>query len=324
MYGCEKAHRLYLIGERGISSGVMADQVDPDRTNANLPFLVQREELLYGVTTLFVAQTVGAANALLRKGGPLPHFIDHEAGFLQGLAVAQNLGAIADTAKNLAENEARVRKRIAEAKITRDVLPHTQNLRGTINQVIAHMADAQEAIVRLAEIFYPRKDQRQGWSQSLEESLVLDLTGDCFNLDRCIGVIHYLRRLRDYRNSVHHKKVDQEVIVTDYDISPNGDIIAPTIEVKHPKSGLLRVDTKQFIEFSLQNISQAFETLLTIFCDTKAVDFADVVENHVVSLPDGELQLGSRYAWRSTFKESFAPKATIVGDANVDNAAPLI
>jgi hypothetical protein len=305
IFGCERQHRMYMLGETGISSGVFADQIDPNRLNPAIPKIVQKVELEFGATTEFVRQTVGMAMTLFKDGIHLPEGFDRESAFLEAFSVAQDLSEVLDTVRELTVSEKETRKKLQQGMLDMGKLPKTQNLRGRANQSIAHLGRIRTATVRLAQMFYPKQHSNEGWSQALRREFERIFPDGGERSDGLMESIDYLRAVGDWRNAVEHPKQGQRVTFEDYELSAQGNLVAPTIEVDHAENPLERQDLIRFLEQSVVSLANAFETLISICCDENVRQVMDAFTTRLAKLPDDELVFGSGYVWHSEWNEGF-------------------
>ncbi len=312
--GCEKQKRLYMLGETGISSMVFADQIDPDRLNPAIPRIVQRVELEYGATTEFVQQTVGMAMTLFKDATHLPKGFDREAAFLEALSVALDLGEISDTIRELSRSEAETRENIERRKLDISRLPKTQNLRGRANQCVGHLANVRTSTIRIAQMFYPKTNPKEGWSQALKREFENVFSDQQEQLSGIMGVLDYLRTVVDWRNSLEHPSIGQAVKFQDYELSALGEVIAPTIEVEHRTSKLERQDLVRFLDRSVVSLGNAFETLIPVCCDQNIPQFSEALTTRVARFPDEKPVRGSHYFWLSEWNNGFPKIAGAGGD----------
>jgi hypothetical protein len=82
--------RLFFICERGVTSGQMADQIDPERTNPNMPQFVQTPELTHGASAPFIQRTLCVAAALFDQTY-LPAHVSKDDAFALALEAARAL-----------------------------------------------------------------------------------------------------------------------------------------------------------------------------------------------------------------------------------------
>jgi hypothetical protein len=292
-------HRLYLIGEHGVSSGVMADQIDPERQNADIPQVVQRREMNYGVDAPFIQQTLCAAVALV-DATYLPEGFPREAALTLALEAAQELAAVTDTVAELRQREASTRERLAASGIDRRHLPTTPNLRGRVEQSIGHLRKVQVGIVTLANLFYPKAASTAPWADSVR----MGLQDDPFQeyLDFAVVV---LSEIANCRNAMIHGDAMRRLEIRDYDLGADGNFVAPTIEVTHPQTPLARRDAVQFLDVTKDRLADVFANFLSVFCDRNVREMPGMFDTHVASLPDGELRRGSPFFWETLVREGF-------------------
>lgn len=95
---------LYTVTDSAVYSVQMADQIDPDRTNINLPRVMQQTVLHYGAESNFVARTFMTGGELFNTtylGSVFPV----DAAKLLSLELAKRLAALQDTFYGLVKNE---------------------------------------------------------------------------------------------------------------------------------------------------------------------------------------------------------------------------
>lgn len=291
-------HQVYFIAEKGVSSGVMADRIDPERTNPDIPKLVQREELPYGATTPFVQRTFGAGAELLDLTY-LPEGFPRERALMIALAAAKDLAAVADTVAELRASEADVRARMDRGEITKALLPRTPNLQGRTEQAIAHLRSVQTGLIELATIFYPKARRNSIWAESVRSGL----RSDDPLLERIDDIVAALDVIANCRNAMIHPDAEKGVQITDYDLQADGAFVAPTVEVRHPETPVPRCDVAQFLDVQIDVLAEIFETFLGAFCDRSPRRFEGVFVSRVVQVPDGGLRNASRLYWEAWLKK---------------------
>jgi hypothetical protein len=294
-------HRIYLIGERGVSSGVMADQIDPQRQNVNIPQIVQREELTYGANTQFLQKTLCTAVSLLQPTHLPTNFLT-EAALMLTLKISQDLAAVADVIGEFRQHEAATRDKMAQGEVTRKHLPRTPNLKGRVEQAISHLRKVQVGIMAISGYFYPKQTQNAPWIDSVKAGLAQD---DPFR--EYINVaLPALEEISNCRNAMIHGDDMKRLEINDYDLGADGIFIAPTLEVIHPQSPLSRRDVIQYLDHMKDRLVDVFAMFLSVFCDRNVRSVAPMFDTHVIELPNGELRAGSPFVWETRMKEGFS------------------
>lgn len=291
--------RLYLIGEYGVSSGVFADHIDPQRQNPNIPQIVQRVELNYGATTPFVQNTLCTAAALL-EATHLPDNFPKEAALMLALEIAQDFASISDAIAELREHESITRQRILAGEVTRKHLPSTPNLKARTEQSINQLRSVQVKISKFSSYFYPKNTIKESWAEPIKAKL--SETDDPF-LNYIDSAVVILNEIANCRNAMIHEDESKYLTIIDYDLNADGSFIAPTLELIHPQTPFSRRNIPQFLNGTKDRLSDLFMNFIAVFCDRNVRNFSPMFKTHVVRLPDNELRAGSPFVWDTQLVE---------------------
>lgn len=292
--------RMYFLAERGVTSAVMADQIDPERTNANIPPVVQRTELAYGLDTPFLQRTLCAAFELIDQTH-LPNHVDKDALLTMALGVASDLASTTDTTKELLAHQAETRAK----KLTAAYLPRTDNIVGKVRQSLAHLRDVENAIKEMSLHFYPKAAANDPWDKGIRAAMVTVHGDQPEAMEHFEKLSSLLLAVADHRNAMIHPDATKRVTITDYELEAHGAIVAPTIEITHPRNPVPRHDVAQFLQSQVNSISHIYETFLGWLCDMNVRRIHDMFDSRVTALPDGEMRNGSRLVWQTTLKEGY-------------------
>lgn len=305
MITIESEHRLYFLTERGLASAQMADQIDPERQNPNIPQFVQRMDLSYGADAPFMQRSL-CVGAELFQQAYLPERIAKDAPLTIALSVAKEFAEVADTIKALSENEAETRARLGRGEIQIGVIPRTPNLNGRIEQAVHHLRAVQLAIVRLCDLFYPRRPPKAKFNTSFLAAVRAAHPEDASMIENSEIGVGVLDRIANFRNAViHHADGDKRLICSDYELRADGSLLAPTIAIEHPQTPVLRQDAVRFLDQQLEDLSATFEMFVVLLCDRNARNWDIGLLSYVAAMPEGQLRNGSRYEWNSAWREGF-------------------
>ena len=159
---------------------------------------------------------------------------------------------------------------------------------------------------RLADLFYPRCKPNIPFSEHLRAALRNQLPADDPLWPHIECGLKQIDRFFSYRNALIHggPGKDQRFILRDYEICPDGTLLAPTIEVIHPKSPLPRMDIGQFLKDARKSMSFTFEDFVVGLCDRNAP------RRHIeivfrVTEPDRDRRTGTRFSWNGSFLPGF-------------------
>lgn len=288
--------RIYFIRESGITSAQLADQIDPERKNPNIPQVVQRPELHYGATTDFIQRTICVAVELF-DGAHLPRHVHKDDAIALSLKAAETLSGCEDNISRLRDSEKHVRNQISTRAIRLDVLPKTNNLSTDVESTISSLRKTALICQGICDIFYPR-EKNVNFSRHLRGIFNTRLEGTDPAWPAIERSFEALEKISNYRNAMIHDDQDKSLEVYDYEINESGEIVAPTLSIHHPSTPQDRVDVTQFLTHWLNEISIAFENYIVLLCDRNAVEMPGFLLSGIVD--DGDVATsGTRFRWRS-------------------------
>jgi uncharacterized protein YukE len=306
--------RIYFLAEHGLSSGVMADQIDPERTNPDIPFMVQRVELTYGVGHPFIQKTVCTPFELIDQTY-IPTHVDKDAMLTLAVEVATSLSSVMDVLRELQAHQDETKAKGQTGQLSAAYVPRTANLKGKVHQCVAALRDVAIAIQRMSQQFYPKEAQNEAWDQKLKPALIAQYGDKDGFLDLLTVLWKTIDGVSDHRNAMIHPDYTKSLTVYDYELDPAGVFVAPTIEIVHPRSAVARRDVAQFLEGQVDDISYVYETLLAHTCSMNVRPLNDMFESNVAELPNGERRNGSRLVWQTVVKERFPNLDAVAGSA---------
>jgi hypothetical protein len=292
--------RIYFLAERGVTSGVMADHIDPERTNPNIPFVVQRAELAYGLDTPFMQRTLCAAFELVDQTH-LPDHVAKDKLLEMALDVATSLAAVIDVTKDLLTHQAET----SEKQLSAAYLPRTENLKGKVMQSLAHLRDVENTIKEMTIHFYPKAASSDSWTKDLRAALETAHGSASDVMVFFKKLTSFLFAIADHRNAMIHRDKTKWVTITDYELEAQGSIVVPTIEITHPRNPVPRTDVAHFLKSQVEVISCTYESFLGWLCDLNVQVFHEMFDTRVAALRDGEMRNGSRIVWQTTIKEGY-------------------
>lgn len=306
-----REERMFFICERGVTSGQMADQIDPGRTNPNLPQFLQTPELTHGASAPFIQRTLCVAAALFDQTY-LPTHVSKDEAFALALEAARALAEVEDTIIALDANEAEIRRQLASGEHKRHVVPKTPNLKARVEGAIGQLREVALLAQRLIELFYPRLKPNIPFSEHLKDALRTQLPADDPLWPHIEWCLKQTERFFSYRNALIHggPGKDQKFILRDYEIRSDGTLLAPTIEIIHPKNPLPRMDIGQFLKDASESMSFTFETFVVGFCDRNAPQHHIGIVFRVME-SDRDRRTGTKFFWNGSFLPGFpvnAPK----------------
>jgi hypothetical protein len=275
--------------------------------------MIQTPELMYGASAPFMQRTLCVAAALFDQTY-LPSHVSKDDAFALALEAARALAEVEDTIIALDVNEVETRGQLASGEHKRHVVPKTPNLKGRVGGAIGHLREVALLAQGLADLFYPRPRPNIPFSGHLQDALRNQLSaGDPLrpHIEWCLEQID---RFFSYRNALIHPGKDQQFILRDYEIQPDGNLLAPTIEVLHPKNPLPRMDIGQFLKDAREATSFTFECFVVGFCDRNVRQLHTGIVCGVME-SEQDRRTGTKYFWNGKFLPGFPLNAPTVEPA---------
>lgn len=302
MLPCEPS--LYLIADKGVVKLVTANAIDPEQTNINLPNFIQSVDLHYGSDDLIIQRTMCLAAQLFDETH-LPLKFDRSGAISVILSAAKELASVSDVIRDLGANEAAQRIRAENGELKLDLIPHTINLKGKMDQGIASLRRVVIDVGQLCRMFFPKIKDNDLATAALSRAVE---KGDDEQTKRFVRhALDVMRALNDHRNAMIHPDDQKSVTYTDFSLRPDGNLVCPTIEIRHPRSALKREDAAAYLASAVGNASLVFEGIAALLCELNVRQFANGFVTHVVRLSENELRQGSAYVWQTSFADGLFP-----------------
>ncbi|AKH41646.1 hypothetical protein WYH_00589 [Croceibacterium atlanticum] len=298
---------MYFLAENGLTSAVMADQIDPKRTNPNIPHVVHHIELGYGAKQRFMRKTVGVAFELADETY-LPEHVDAEALLVLAIEIAASLASVMEVVDELSSHQAETRVKGEAGQLSAAYVPRTPNLKGKVRQSLAALRDVEVAIKKTTAQFYPKDAAKDPWDKKLKPAM-LEKYGNDEGFEEFVGCAwSVMECIADHRHAMIHQDGEKSVTIYDYELDASGAFVAPTIEIAHPRNPFPRHDIGQFLKTQLEHIAEVYEALLGYMCDLNVRSLNEAFESFVTALPDGEQRSGSHLVWSTKIVGAFPDK----------------
>lgn len=296
---------LLLVTTKSVFKLKLADQIDPQRQNINIPWSVQQKVLSYGSESHFVATTLLATSELVTTTY-FGHKFPVERALQLSLENAIHLCEMNDTIVDLQTKQRNVEQELAEIKLNRKqfVIPQTANLRQRSDHLLTAFWRVCMNLIAFSEIFYPKPMPNVKWLTNLETQMLNGLAAEHPLREAFPQIIEILNTVIAHRHAFTHPDASKCVILADYELTPSMVLEAPSITIKHEKYSLSKTPILRFCENQLRHVVACSETLLAWLCELN-VDQNKFIEHHVEKLPADKMQAGSPLRWHTTFRPGF-------------------
>jgi hypothetical protein len=255
------ADRMHVIKGGGIYRVTLADHVDPGRTNPAIPNSYQKI-LKYGADSEIVGKTLLTAKALFNPTLLLAH-IDCKEGLRLSLEALNDIAAMSDIVEAIRIQQNAIMEEFNGRNGRSLALPCIPNLFGVCKDFIQKADHSVQSTYQMSTIF---TGTRKGWFEELTQSAVRKYGPDDLFSRFLAEVTPFLKGVRNTRNAVEHRKVDQRVETHDFSLLANGSIRPPVIEVFHKSFHQPKILVTEYTSQMATQICDIFEMMLAFLC----------------------------------------------------------
>ncbi|WP_156041891.1 hypothetical protein [Bradyrhizobium sp. URHD0069] len=269
--------RMLVITEKCTYEVQLADQIDPKRTNPDLPHNVRRKLFDYGTSSDALCKTLLQGKALFREGFTI---VDVNVAMSLTIEALKEFSAMDQSLREFTSMENAAVEHHTQAKqqarsIGLPSVGHVESHCKTFAQRAHHFGKAMLSIVRLfypaasnwdklqeiAEANYGKDDQFSKFVASIKPTLVLIL---------------------NMRDSLEHQLPG--VTVRDFAMELDGTVAPPTIELNFRKSKLPRCSVSNLMDEVAKAMLSYFQMMI-VHMSSKFTQRIAGMEIYVVELP---------------------------------------
>lgn len=255
---------LHVVKAAGIYRMVMADDIDPDRTNIDIPHAQQRV-IAYGSDTDFVCRIFLTAHTLLRSF--MPEGIDTKAGLAHSLDILKEIASMHDVARRIqaSQDDALSKLQANQRHSESFALPTAGDLETGAKTFLQRAAHALGLMLDLARVFFPNCPKK-GFFEPVRDAAAEKFGPEDMLVQLLSDLMGFTQYIRDARNCVEHPKAAERVVVCDFSLRPDLSILPPSIEVIHPNSPQPPMAILSYMTQVREQITDLTEVLLALLC----------------------------------------------------------
>lgn len=279
---------LYIIKKNAIFRVFLADDIDPERKNINIPNGHQRIAS-QGSESEIVARSFLTANVLFNSNqfdgaADVKKIMDLSMAVMKDLLAAQSIESEIARERNNALAEFKQPKQRSVA------LPSVEGLSERFKTFVQRIEHATQAIYRFSQQFYDHTDRM--WNGF--ESEIRKKYGEADEFSQFAGSIRpFMVFVRNLRNSIEHPKASQCVIIKDFAITPDGTLTSPTVQLVHPTSPQPEMNVHEFLPQVNSQVLDVFEALM-VHVASKHIKPSGAFEKAVGLLAPDQLRPNSK------------------------------
>ena len=260
--------RLIIIKEKSMYELMTADDIDPERTNIELPNMVQKLIINQGTESELVSRTFLTAYALF-KPNDFDNSIDIEKALQLSLEILQELIMLEEKINEYIKLEKNVIEEFQKKKKEHVsfAIPSIINLETRCKTIFQKADHIKQILMEIITVFYPKNELTKQSHFPKFYEILKDKYGEIDPFTEFISkkALHFMTVIRFLRNGLDHRL--ETVKIKNFDLQPNSKIILPTIELNHKESKLDRISLSSFLPIAQQNLIFIIESTFAYLAD---------------------------------------------------------
>lgn len=256
---------MHIIKELGIYEFRFADEIDPERTNPEIPNTIQRV-LKFGSSSEWVGKTLLTGKVLFNKSY-FPKNINCDEAMSLMFKIVKNIGAMQELVNRFEKHESSALKTL-DNKVKEDRSFHMPAV-GEVDthcKTFSQKADhAARELLDLVKLYYGKdagKKWFEGFTEKIEKS---ELNSDNF-AEFLRDILPLLQLIRNARNCAEHHKSDECIITTDFSINTSRELVLPTIQIVHPRTPQEAIPVAQYMRSITDHFVDIVELMTVFLC----------------------------------------------------------
>lgn len=298
---------LYVIKPNAIYALNTADQIDPDRTNIELPKNITRQVFSVGSDSELVGKILLTAVSLLDKGKFLREGIDAGRALsisLEALAAVLTMHAMA-TNFEAAEEAACAKAERQQGSGHAEQQPYIGDAEPRCKAFMQQADHALGALLEIIQVFYPEIDSAP-WD-SLHNKMRWELGEQDGFVKFLKEAIPFFKLVRNTRNCLDHRNL-KGVTVKNFEVLPNGQVRPPTIEIDFRGSHHPMVAISVFMKGAIASLAHGFEMMLAHLCNLNSRPPRPPIPIYIQMPPENRRRWKHvRFYYGSSFNGEFVP-----------------
>lgn len=264
--------RLLIVKGKGIYEVKFADQIDPERTNINVPTTIQKV-LSYGSDNPWVGSVLLTADELLKET-IIGKQVDRKTILTMMIRISQDIAAALDVLESYSKKE-KIEVDNFDHQIRENrsvILPSINDASSMCKEFLQKLDHALRELFDIVKLFHGGVGSR-GWD-SLKDVIESESTKVDNFLEFIENALPILRLVRNSRNCVEHPRDGYNLEVTDFSINAENNLVPPLITIIHPKTPLEAVPVSALFNQASSEIINIVELMLVFLCSRKVEPFA--------------------------------------------------
>jgi hypothetical protein len=281
------ASGLYIIRSSSVFRIRLADDIDPGRTNPNIPNQSQ-QVLTAGCDNEIVARVLLTAKYLFdENNATVKPFVASL--FEECIVLTRHLLELDAMTRELSDHIQARHKAFAEklAKPNAFRLPSIPSLETDIHNILVKADKAKDSLLVLCRLRFLPDATGKPKLKELDKAVEAALQAEPELVKAWKETSSYFGLIRNMRNASEHPEENYRVVLSDFKMWPDGKVYPPLIEIQHPDTPIRSLSVTEFLEFVRDSMLAHAESMLVL------IRFAVLLKNNpfgewVAEFPEDE------------------------------------
>ncbi len=253
---------LYVIKESGVFKIQLADNIDPGRTNPNIPNLTQ-QVLTEGCNSEVVARILLTAKTLFDEhNATVKPFVATL--FEKCLALTRQLLELNTMTRELADEigqkEAAFNAKPAAPNAFN--LPSVPGIDTKLHSILFKADKAKDTMLEILRLQVLPDAVGKVKLKALDDAVEASLQSEPQLIDTWKGLSKYFGLIRNMRNACEHPDDTKSASLTDFSMQPSAEVYPPLVEIRHPDTPIRTLPLVEFLDFIRNGMIERAETAL--------------------------------------------------------------
>lgn len=260
--------RLIIVKEKSIYDYMRADDVDPKRTNINLPNNIQRKVIAQGSDSELIGKTILTAKTLFQAEF-FDESVEIEKALSLSLEVLQEMITLENEIQEYLDEEGKLSEeyKTKSKKATDYAIPSIGNVETRCKTIFQKADHIEQTLMEIITIFYPNAGlTKQSHFPKFCEIIKEKYEQDDPFVKYITSIVDFMKLVRNLRNALDHRL--NIVTVTDFELQVDSNVFTPTIELKnYRESELERIALSELLPVVFKNLVLVFENTIAFLSD---------------------------------------------------------
>lgn len=274
--------RTFVIKNRGIYELILADDIDPKRTNINVPNMVHKLVLSQGIDSVIVSQIFLTALMFFKKGS----FPEKELSRIWELIVELTKEAI-NLKKHLTdyyekERLANEKYNLAKSKGLAPALPTIEDLDTSLKTIFQKGHHMYQIMIELSSTILDKINLSRTGHFATFQTLITNTLGEQHGFSIFLTEnLDFMKTILAFRNGLDHRS-SRTVTVQDYQFNPDTSISLPTIRLNAKDAKLSETSVSDY----LQVMEGIFSFAEVLICHLANISIKQMLGGEIREIPE--------------------------------------